>query len=301
MAQTGKIYSSYISNILNNLQGEASFTVEDNTTPIFDTLFSQNTFNSIPEGSTISKIEIKFQSKINRTENRYKAQWSIYDVGYPLDWDGNYKGYTNLPKYQSTWTSSSKMSLLTNQYQSFTCTIDNPSLDAIRTGLMVKTRVTYEDSQFLGTNSSTVYIKDFHVIAYYTPPTYYLDLNGSLDGSSSGDISTCGTADVYINGSLAAQGVSDYYTAHPYGTTYEIKNITANEGYRYNGNVSYSGTLTAATSVVLSFSTKTACTITYNGNGATSGSVAAQSGYVGDSLTLRDNGFVKKCNVTYYS
>ena len=38
---------------------------------------------------------------------------------------------------------------------------------------------------------------------------------------------------------------------------------------------------------------KVACTITYNGNGATSGSVAAQSGYVGDSLTLRDNGFVK--------
>ena len=46
---------------------------------------------------------------------------------------------------------------------------------------------------------------------------------------------------------------------------------------------------------------KVSCTITYDGNGATSGSVAAQSGYVGDSLTLRDNGFVKKCNVTYYS
>ena len=66
MAQTGKIYSSYISNILNNLQGEVSFTVEDDTTPIFDTLFSQNAFSSIPEGSTISKIEIKFQSKINQ-------------------------------------------------------------------------------------------------------------------------------------------------------------------------------------------------------------------------------------------
>ena len=293
MAQTGKIYSSYISNILNNLQGEVSFTVEDDTAPIFDTLFSQNAFSSIPEGSTISKIEIKFQSKINRTENRYKAQWSIYDVGYPLDWDGNYTGYTNLPKYQSTWTSSSKMNLLTNTYQPFTCTINNPSLDAIRTGLMVRTRVTYEDTQFFGTNSSIVYIKDFHVIAYYTPPTYYLDLNGTLDGSSSGGISPYGTADVYINGSLTAQGVSDYYTAHPVGTTYEIKNIKVNEGYKYNGNASYSGTLTAATSVVLSFSTKTPCTITYDGNGATSGSVAAQSGYIGDSLTLRDNGFVK--------
>ena len=183
MAQTGKIYSSYISNIFNNLQGEVSFTVEDDTAPIFDTLFSQNAFSSIPEGSTISKIEIKFQSKINQTASRYKAQWSIYDVGYPLDWDGNYTGYTNLPKYQSTWISSSKMNLLTNQYQPFTCTIDNPSLDAIRTGLMVRTRVTYEDTGFLG-RSSTIYIKDFHVIAYYTPPTYIFDLNVEKNSKS---------------------------------------------------------------------------------------------------------------------
>lgn len=147
----------------------------------------------------------------------------------------------------------------------------------------------------------TAYEQDVTYTAVWERVTHYLDLNGLLDGSSSGGISPYGTADVYINGSLAAQGVSDYYTAHPEGTTYEIKNIKANEGYKYNGNASYSGTLTAATSVVLSFSTKTACTITYNGNGATSGSVAAQSGYVGDSLTLRDNGFYKKCNVTYYS
>ena len=186
MAQTGKIYSSYISNILNNLQGEVSFTVEDDTAPIFDTLFSQNAFSSIPEGSTISKIEIKFQSKINQTASRYEAQWSIYDVGYPLDWDGNYTGYTNLPKYQSTWTSSSKMNLLTNTYQPFTCTINNPSLDAIRTGLMVRTRVTYEDTQFFGTNSSIVYIKDFHVIAYYTPPTCTITYNGN--GATGGSV-----------------------------------------------------------------------------------------------------------------
>ena len=307
MAQTGKIYSSYISNILNNLQGEASFTVEDDTTPIFDTLFSQNAFSSIPEGSTISKIEIKFQSKINQTASRYKAQWSIYDVGYPLDWDGNYTGYTNLPKYQSTWISSSKMNLLTNQYQPFTCTIDNPSLDAIRTGLMVRTRVTYEDTGFLG-RSSTIYIKDFHVIAYYTPPTYIFDLNGSLDGGDpNSNISGWGTADVYINGALSlweekpSSGVNDFYGSFDYGTTYEVKNIVTNSGYKYIGNSSYSGTLTSNTTIVLPFETKTAYTITYNGNGATSGYVEAQSGYVGDSFTLRDNGFVKKCNVTYYS
>ena len=91
--------------------------------------------------------------------------------------------------------------------------------------------------------------------------------------------------------------LTDYYTFHDYGTTYEVKNIVANSGYKYVGNSSYSGTLTSNTTIVLPFETKTACTITYNGNGATSGSVAAQSGYVGDSLTLRDNGFIKKCNV----
>lgn len=147
----------------------------------------------------------------------------------------------------------------------------------------------------------TAYEQDVTYTAVWERVTYYLDLNGLLDGSSSGSISPYGTADVYIKGSLAAKGVSDYYTAHPEGTTYEIKNIKANIGYKYNGNDSYSGTLTADTSVVLSFSTKTACTITYNGNGATSGSVAAQSGYVGDSLTLRDNGFYKKCIVAFYS
>ena len=147
----------------------------------------------------------------------------------------------------------------------------------------------------------TAYEQDVIYTAVWERVTYYLDLNGLLDGSSSGSISPYGTADVYIKGSLAAKGVSDYYTAHPEGTTYEIKNIKANTGYKYNGNASYSGTLTADTSVVLSFSTKTDCTITYNGNGATSGSVAAQSGYVGDSLTLRDNGFYKKCIVAFYS
>lgn len=295
MAQTGKIYSSHISNILNNLQGEVSFTVEDDTAPIFDTLFSQNAFNSIPEGSTISKIEIKFQSKINRTENRYKAQWSIYDVGYPLDWDGNYTGYTNLPKYQSTWTSSSKMNLLTNQYQPFTCTIDNPSLDAIRTGLMVRTRVTYEDTGFLG-RSSTIYIKDFHVIAYYTPPTYIFDLNGSLDGGDpNSNISGWGTADVYINGALSSweekpsSGVNDFYGSFDYGTTYEVKNIVANSGYKYIGNSSYSGTLTSNTTIVLPFET-TSTNMTYIGTKQPTfylGTRQVQSIYLGMTLIYK--------------
>ena len=143
---------------------------------------------------------------------------------------------------------------------------------------------------------------DTYVTIDYTVPTYALDLKGKLDnGTENDNISNWGTADIYIKGSIVSSGVSDYYESYTSGTTYEVKNIVANSGYKYVGNSSYSGTLTSNTTIVLPFETKTACTITYNGNGATGGSVATQSGYIGDSLTLRDNGFVKKCNVTYYS
>lgn len=75
---------------------------------------------------------------------------------------------------------------------------------------------------------------------------YYFDLNGADNG----------LVDVYINGSLVASGVSDYYEQHPYGSTYEIKNIRPKSGYNYDGVTggSLSGTITGATTVTLSFS-----------------------------------------------
>lgn len=160
--------------------------------------------------------------------------------------------------------------------------------------------------RWVGGSTDTYYCQcqvfDTYVTIDYTVPTYALDLKGKLDnGTENDNISNWGTADIYIKGSIVSSGVSDYYESYTSGTTYEVKNIVANSGYKYVGNSSYSGTLTSNTTIVLPFETKISCTITYNGNGATSGSVAAQSGYVGDSLTLRDNGFVKKCNVTYYS
>ncbi|MGN1195835.1 MAG: hypothetical protein ACI4SB_10160, partial [Acutalibacteraceae bacterium] len=87
--------------------------------------------------------------------------------------------------------------------------------------------------------------------------TYYLDLNGMLDGVSSGGISPYGTADIYINGSLVSIGCGDFWQSYEYGTTYEIKNIKANDGYQYNGVYSglLSGMITETTNIVLSFST----------------------------------------------
>ena len=89
--------------------------------------------------------------------------------------------------------------------------------------------------------------------------SYYLDLNGYLDGASSGNISGYGTVDVYVNGKLVADDVTDYCTQHPYGSTYEIKDIKATTGHVYNGvhSGSLSGTIGAdRVNVSLSFSTK---------------------------------------------
>ena len=87
---------------------------------------------------------------------------------------------------------------------------------------------------------------------------FYLDVNGRLDGADSGGLSPYGTCDVYINGSLAANDVSDYWTQHDINSTYEIKDIKANAGYTYEGVVegSLTGKITAATNIRLAFSSK---------------------------------------------
>ena len=90
-------------------------------------------------------------------------------------------------------------------------------------------------------------------------PSYYFDVNGTLDGKAA-DLYGYGTVDVYIDGVLVADDVSDYYKKHPEGTRYEIKDIKALDGRSYDGVVSgsLSGTIVGGdTSVNLRFSTKT--------------------------------------------
>lgn len=64
---------------------------------------------------------------------------------------------------------------------------------------------------------------------------YYLDVNGLVDGKDSSNIENHGTFDVYINGKLIANDVSDYCFHHPYGTIYEIKDIKCADGWSYKG------------------------------------------------------------------
>ena len=75
-------------------------------------------------------------------------------------------------------------------------------------------------------------------------PSGYLDINGLLDGSNSGGLYEYGTCDVYINGSLVANDVNDFYQEYAQGTSYRIEDIKAKSGFSYDGvSGSLSGTI----------------------------------------------------------
>ncbi|MBQ8662352.1 MAG: InlB B-repeat-containing protein [Eubacterium sp.] len=114
--------------------------------------------------------------------------------------------------------------------------------------------------------------------------TYYLDLNGSLDGTDVSSLSPFGTADVYVNGTLQSNDCTDYYIAWAYGSTYEVKGITAKTGYTYTGNSSYSGTITGNTGIRLPFTTNS-YTITYDANGGTGAPLATSYKYATSGTT----------------
>lgn len=110
-----------------------------------------------------------------------------------------------------------------------------------------------------GSIAKTTYSGWVNMYAQWTPNYYYLDVNGLLDGSAVGNTAGYGTFDVYINGSLVANDVTDFYQQYAYGTRYEIKDIKTNTGKTYNGvsSGSISGTIGTYNSVQLKFSTTT--------------------------------------------
>ena len=126
-----------------------------------------------------------------------------------------------------------------------------------------------------------------------TASSFHLDLNGFLDGKAAGNIYGYGTADIYINGALDTPNASDFYKELPIGTTYEIKNIQAASGYKYNGV--YSGSPSGVigsndVAVVLSFSTLPFCKITYeNSSGKTEKTVSPGEYTVAENYDKKDN------------
>ena len=65
--------------------------------------------------------------------------------------------------------------------------------------------------------------------------TYELDMNSILDGVRKNEHHNYGAADVYINGVLKAENISDFREILNYGDTYEFKNIKATDGHHFVG------------------------------------------------------------------
>lgn len=87
-----------------------------------------------------------------------------------------------------------------------------------------------------------------HKIGWIEIPTvakHAIDLNRTLEGEDYWELAECGTVDIYINGNLDANDVSDYWKEWPEGTRYEIKDIKTNDGYTCKGTKSgsFSGTV----------------------------------------------------------
>lgn len=113
--------------------------------------------------------------------------------------------------------------------------------------------------------------KGLTLYAVWQKNNYYLDVNGYLDGVDDPGLGVYGTIDVYVNGTSVANDVNDYYAQHPYGSTYEIKDIKANSGYQYNGLQvgTLSGTIgnnETTTGVRVNFSTIKPSNVVINGN-----------------------------------
>lgn len=128
--------------------------------------------------------------------------------------------------------------------------------------------------------------------ANWSVNSYVLDLNGILDGSSNGGIAEYGTADVYINGVLKADDVSDFCQEIPYGSTYEIKDIKATAGHVYAGtDQSLKGTMgTSRVNISLKFNTKKTVVNfmrNYNSSDATKSSETYTYGVSGQSFSNR--------------
>ena len=99
---------------------------------------------------------------------------------------------------------------------------------------------------------------------YNDKGSFYLDINGILNGTNAGSLQDYGTFDVYINGSRVANDVNDYYQEWPSGTAYEIKDIRPTAEHTYSGNTSYTGTI-GSSQVNINLTFETYVTLTVNG------------------------------------
>ncbi len=83
-------------------------------------------------------------------------------------------------------------------------------------------------------------IDEFTLVDSYfrvlTKESYYINVNGLIDGTLGDNTSGYATFDVYIENKLVAKGVSDFWKKYPAGTKYEISNIRiTKDGVAFEG------------------------------------------------------------------
>ena len=109
-------------------------------------------------------------------------------------------------------------------------------------------------------DNRSVYLK-------FDAPTYYLDINGELDGTWQGNLDGLGSCDVYVNGTCVGDDITDFWTQYPAGTKWEIRDIKTASGKKYRGiTPGLSGTIGSSTaSVVLQYTSGSTLSIDPNG------------------------------------
>lgn len=162
-------------------------------------------------------------------------------------------------------------------------TIDGTAVTGINPGA----NASFTSSDDLRTKCASRTTGNKTVVANWTVNNYYLDVNWTLDGASIGSSSGYATADVYINDTKVATGVTDYYQQHAYGSSYKVVATTV-AGYSFSdGTTSKTITGTIGTSNVNAlFAIVTrSYTVAYNANGGSS-TPATQTAKYKTSVTL---------------
>lgn len=124
----------------------------------------------------------------------------------------------------------------------------------------------------------------------FDTPTYYLDVNGELDGVWQGNLDGLGSCDVYINGTCVGDDITDFWQAYPAGTKWEIRDIKTASGKKYRGiTPGLSGTIGSSTaSVVLQYTSGSTLSIDPNGGAykGSSGITTINNAAPGSSWTI---------------
>lgn len=155
------------------------------------------------------------------------------------------------------------------------------------TGINVGANASFSSADDMRTKCASRTTGNKTVVANWTVNNYYLDVNWTLDGTSISSSSGYATADVYINDSKVSTGITDYYSQHPYGSSYKVVATTV-AGYAFSdGTTSKTLTGTIGTSTAnAQFAIVTrSYNVAYNANGGTS-TPSTQSGKYKAAVTL---------------